>query len=127
MGGRARHHVTRIGAVGLLMAGALVAGLLVAGARAAGDGGVPLGPLSIALAWQHRRPGVVFRESSPVEARLATPAAVVGAHDGKLYAFDLRSGSSEPGWPAKTNRAINSSTAAADLTGSGHDDVIVGS
>ena len=78
------------------------------------------------LVWQRLLPGVTIRESSPVPADLGRPAVVVGAHDGKLYAFDLADGATVPGWPVQTNAAINSSPAAADTEGVGTDQVYVG-
>lgn len=95
-----------------------------AGAAAPPVPGLPTVPV---LAWSRVFPGVVFRESSPVAAQLATRAAVVGAHDGRLYAFDLLTGATEAGWPVQTAAPINSSPAAADLTGDGRDEVFVGS
>ena len=120
--GRAR---LRVGAAALAVA--LTATVLVAGAGAVGDAGLPPGLLAPILVWQHRLPGVVFRESSPVDARLDTRAVVVGAHNGQVYAYDLASGATEPGWPAKTSHPINSSPAAADIDGTRHDVIFVGS
>ena len=79
------------------------------------------------LVWQHSLPGVTIRESSPVVADLGRPSVVVGALDGKLYAYDLKDGAAVPGWPVRTNAPINSSPAAADVVGSGTDQVFVGS
>jgi len=70
---------------------------------------------------------VSFRESSPVVAHLSTTAAVVGALDGKVYGFDLATGSDEPGWPVATPDPVNSSPAAADVLGGGQDQIFVGS
>jgi hypothetical protein len=77
--------------------------------------------------WSRSFPGVTFRESSPVPANLSTEAAVVGALDGKVYAFDLATGATEPGWPVTTTDPVNSSPAAADVLGNGHDEIFVGS
>jgi len=70
---------------------------------------------------------VTFRESSPVLAHLSTPAAVVGALNGSVYAFDLATGNDEPGWPVTTSDPVNSSPAAADVLGTGEDQIFVGS
>jgi hypothetical protein len=77
------------------------------------------------LVWQHRYPAVAFRESSPVEASLGQPAAVVGALDGNVYGFNLITGAPLPGWPVKTAAPIDSSPATAALNGSNA--VVVGS
>jgi hypothetical protein len=78
------------------------------------------------LAWQRELPNVTIRESSPVLANLGAPAVVVGALDSKLYAFSLSTGGTVGGWPVATNAPINSSPAAADVTGAGTDQVFVG-
>jgi hypothetical protein len=86
-------------------------------------------PRSVApvLAWQRLLPRVTFRESSPVEAQLGRPAVVVGALNGSAYGFDLATGATLPGWPVKTGHPINSSPAAADLYGTGNDEIVIGS
>ncbi len=83
--------------------------------------------VNVQLVWTRTFPGVTFRESSPVPAALATPAYVVGALDGKVYAFDAATGNDEPGWPVATTNPVNSSPAAADVLGNGHSVVFVGS
>ncbi len=87
----------------------------------------PPQPAAPMLAWERDLPGVTLRESSPVVANLGRPSVVVGAHDGKVYAFDIASGATVPGWPARTTAPINSSPAAADTEGVGTDQVYVGS
>ena len=79
------------------------------------------------LTWSRTFPGVAFRESSPVPAALSTSAYVVGAQDGKVYAFDAATGSTVPGWPVVTTNPINSSPAAADVVGDGHTRIFIGS
>ena len=79
------------------------------------------------LVWQRLFPQVTFRESSPVLAQLGRPSVVVGALDGKVYGFDLNDGSNLPGWPVRTAHPVNSSPAAADLFGTGRDEIVVGS
>ncbi|HEY2430848.1 MAG TPA: FG-GAP-like repeat-containing protein, partial [Acidimicrobiales bacterium] len=79
------------------------------------------------LTWERRFPGVTFRESSPVDARLGRPAVVVGALNGDVYALDASTGAGLPGWPVATGHPVNSSPAAADLYGTGQDEVVVGS
>ncbi|HZQ86283.1 MAG TPA: VCBS repeat-containing protein [Acidimicrobiales bacterium] len=78
------------------------------------------------LAWERELPGVMIRESSPVLADLGRPAIVVGALDAKVYAFDVADGATVPGWPAVANAPINSSPAAADVSGTGSDEVFIG-
>ena len=109
------------GSVGVL-AGGGAGPLPPAGAQVAGAG-VP-GPV---LAWEQRLAGVAIRESSPVTGNLGGPAVVVGAQDGKVYAYRLADGSAMPGWPVGTGSPINSSPAAADVTGTGSDQVFIGS
>jgi hypothetical protein len=112
--------------------GAIVAGLALVAAGAA----LPIlarapradaAGLNLRLVWSRSLPHVSFLESSPVPANLSTPAVVVGALDGKVYAFDMGTGADEPGWPAQTSNPVNSSPAAADVVGDGHDRVFVGS
>ena len=91
------------------------------GAVKAGDGPAPT------LMWERRFPGVTFRESSPVDARLGRAAIVVGALNGNVYGFDASTGADLPGWPVATGHPVNSSPAAADLYGTGRDEVVVGS
>ena len=79
------------------------------------------------LAWERRWPSVTFRESSPVAAHLGRPAFVVGALDGRVYGLDAATGSDLPGWPVRTTDPVNSSPAAADLFGTGNDEVVIGS
>jgi hypothetical protein len=79
------------------------------------------------LVWTRTYPGVTFRESSPVLANLSAPAVVVGALDGNLYALDVANGTDISGWPVRTTNPINSSPAAADVVGDGHDRIFVGS
>jgi hypothetical protein len=86
----------------------------------------PRRPSVPVLAWSRQLPGVTIRESSPVLADFGQPAVAVGALDSKLYAFSLTNGRTEPGWPVPTNAPINSSPAAADVTGAGTDQVFVG-
>ena len=103
-----------------LMAGTLVAvASLAPASHAAGAGPT--------LVWQQQLPGVTIRESSPVVANLGSPSVVVGGLDGRLYAYDLASGSTVGGWPVSTGNPINSSPAAADTAGLGTDQVFVGS
>jgi len=102
-------------------------GVSLARGRAADDGQIPLHPVRATLEWQHLLAGAAIVESSPVRAQLSTPAVVVGAHDARLYAFDLTTGAAEPGWPVRTAKPINSSPAAAEIDGGGHDEVFVGS
>ena len=94
-------------------------------------GGVPAvaAPAAINLVkvWSRTYPGVTFRESSPVPATLSSPAVVVGALDGKVYALDAATGGDEPGWPVQTTNPVNSSPAAADVMGDGYSRIFVGS
>jgi hypothetical protein len=78
------------------------------------------------LSWEQQLPGVTIRESSPVLANLGRPAVVVGALDSKVYAFAMADGETVPGWPARANAPINSSPAAADVNGTGTDQVFIG-
>ncbi|GAC1590110.1 MAG: hypothetical protein NVS3B21_07380 [Acidimicrobiales bacterium] len=86
-------------------------------------------PAAVALqqVWRRTFPGVTFRESSPVPANLGSSAYVVGALDGKVYAFDAATGADEPGWPVATSNPVNSSPAAADVVGDGRSRIFVGS
>ena len=84
-------------------------------------------PMVLTLVWNRNMPGVTFRESSPVVANLGRPAYVVGGLDGRLYALDAGTGANLAGFPAATSNPINSSAAAADVTGSGNDQLFVGS
>ena len=95
---------------------------LVPAARAATTGP---GALNLVRVWSRTYPGVTFRESSPVPAALSTPAVVMGALDGKVYAVDATNGSDEPGWPVQTTNPVNSSPAAADVMGDGLSRVFV--
>ena len=79
------------------------------------------------LAWERTYAGVTFRESSPVEANVSEPAIVVGALDGNVYGLDSVTGADLPGWPVATGHPINSSPAAADMYGTGADEVVVAS
>jgi hypothetical protein len=62
-----------------------------------------------------------------VQANLGGPAAVVGALNGDVYGLDLATGGDLPGWPVATGHPVNSSPAAADLYGTGRDEVVVAS
>ncbi len=86
----------------------------------------PPRPAVPTLAWQQRLPGVWIRESSPVLANFGRPAVVVGALNAKVYAFSLANGQAVAGWPVPTNAPVNSSPAAADVSGNGTDQVFVG-
>jgi len=98
------------------------------GGAASPSGGSPASrPVTPRLVWERDLPGVTIRESSPVVANLGRSAVVVGALDGRLYAFTMSDGRTVTGWPAQTNAPINSSPAAADVAGVGMDQVFVGS
>ncbi len=77
------------------------------------------GPLNLKLVWSKDMPGVQFRASSPTVASLdsAGPAMVVGALNGKVYAFHLADGSAVAGWPAQLDKPIDSSPAVATING----------
>ena len=51
---------------------------------------------------------------------------VIGATDGKLYAFTGADGDTVPGWPVALASSINSSPAIWDMDLDGHPDVLVG-
>ena len=83
--------------------------------------------VGVKLVWERDLPGVTIRESSPVLANFGSRAVAFGALDGKLYAFDLASGNTMPGWPQQTTNPIDSSPAAVDARGVGTDQLFVGS
>jgi hypothetical protein len=117
----------------LLLASTLAVALAASGSLALGSGrpaaaqvvpGEQGGPT---LAWQQLIPGGGIRESSPVLANLGSPSVVVGAQNGKVYAFSVATGRPVPGWPVATANPINSSPAAADTSHAGTDQVFIGS
>ncbi len=107
------------------LAATVLAGGILAGFGPVTSSAAPA--INVQLVWSRTFAGVTFRESSPVPAALTTPAYVVGALDGKVYAFDAATGNDEPGWPVATTNPVNSSPAAADVLGTGHSVVFVGS
>src|SRR5581483_4641450 len=117
-------HIVQEGVAVLSRALAVIAVLGGAVIASAPQPAAAAGP---ALVWQQQLPGVMFRESSPVVANLGTPSVVVGGLDGRVYAYDLGSGATVPGWPVATGHPVNSSPAAADTAGLGSDQVFVGS
>ncbi|MGH9062672.1 MAG: cell wall-binding repeat-containing protein [Acidimicrobiales bacterium] len=120
-----RGHMGRL--VRTVGAGALAA-VTGAGVLALAAAPASAGAARPVLIWQQVLPGAEVVASSPNLARLAGgPSVVVGAEDGRLYAFHLSDGSRVPGWPASTPEPIASSPAAAPLPGGGGDEVITGS
>jgi hypothetical protein len=66
--------------------------------------------------------------SSPNVANLAGgPAVVVGDRAGRVYAFNLATGTAVPGWPASTGGVpVDSTPSVASINGNGLDSVFVG-
>lgn len=83
------------------------------------------------LVWQMEVGGTVYGQSSPLIEDLdgdGTPDVVVGAHNGRLYAYNGIDG--EPMWVGAaltTTSGIDSSPSAADVDGDGRPEIFVGS
>src|SRR5579863_1342489 len=113
----------------LVLTSAVAAGAVLAAgstaAHAAGGGGV-----SLTLTWTQtlNDAGGPIALSSPNVATLAGGASVVvGDRAGHVYAFNLASGATVPGWPVSTAGVpVDSTPSVADTGGGGLDSVFVG-
>ncbi len=113
----------------LVLASAVVAGAVLAAgstaAHAAAGGGATL-----TLTWTQTLDdaGGPIVLSSPNVATLAGGASVVvGDRAGHVYAFNLASGATVPGWPVSTGGVpVDSTPSVADTGGNGLDSVFVG-
>ncbi|MFZ0664834.1 MAG: hypothetical protein WAM97_03705, partial [Acidimicrobiales bacterium] len=87
------------------------------------------GNLTIACKWVTFLPSGNVEQSSPEIANLGGvgPSVLVGTRDsGQVYAVQLASGSTDPGWPVSTGSAVDSSPTAFPSPGNPNlDDVIV--
>lgn len=116
---------TKWRALPAIIAGAIVAAAAVPAALPAAASAQAPVP---SLAWQQLLPGAQVVSSSPNVADLpGGPSVVVGAEDGRVYAFHLADGSPVAGWPARAGQPIDSSPAVAALAGGGLDEVVIGS
>jgi hypothetical protein len=108
---------------------AVVAGALWGAGATQAQAAVQAHAASITLKWTQtlNDAGGPIALSSPNVANLAGgPAVVVGDRAGNVYAFNLTSGATVPGWPVSTGVPIDSTPSVASISGNGLDSVFVG-
>ena len=113
----------------LVLASGVIAGAVL-GAGSTAAHAAPGGGVTLTLTWTQtlNDAGGPIALSSPNVATLAGGASVVvGDRAGHVYAFNLASGATVPGWPVSTGGVpVDSTPSVADTTGSGLDSVFVG-
>ncbi|MGH9068343.1 MAG: PQQ-binding-like beta-propeller repeat protein, partial [Acidimicrobiales bacterium] len=93
-----------------------------AGPAAAGSAGGGSG--APRLVWERLVPATIVASSPNVADLAGGPSVVVGATDGKLYAYHLGDGSRVQGWPVSTPEPVASSPAVA-TRGPGRGDIVI--
>src|ERR1700677_4069138 len=79
------------------------------------------------LAWSVQLRGATIAQSSPIVATLeGGPAVVVGALNGRVYAFSLATGRLLPGWPATDPGAVPIQATPSVNTSGGHTTIYIG-
>ena len=113
----------------LVLASGVIAGAVLAAGSTAAHA-APGGGVTLTLTWTQtlNDAGGPIALSSPNVATLAGGASVVvGDRAGHVYAFNLASGTTVPGWPVSTGGVpVDSTPSVADTTGGGLDSVFVG-
>ncbi|MBC7763115.1 MAG: VCBS repeat-containing protein [Candidatus Saccharibacteria bacterium] len=113
-----------------VIAGIACVPLVIAGVGLAWPANASPAPF-FTLVWEADIAGTVFGQSSPLLQDLnadGVPDVIVGAHNGRLYAYDGATGSFMwSGAALSSTSGIDSSPSAADIDGDGKPEIFVGS